>query len=98
MSQYRKLAQDALKNSKEKKKRILNEGVVYPENINERMHPSLEEDIINQRHSLAKHPAIPEEDESLFEEKIIGDRFSELCKRYKITFYVDKIDKKQNII
>jgi hypothetical protein len=95
MSQYRKLAQDALKNSKENKKRILNEGVVYPENINERMHPSLEEDIINQRHSLAKHPAIPEEDESLFEEKIIGDRFSEVCKRYKRAFDIDQIDNNQ---
>jgi hypothetical protein len=92
MSQYKKLAKDALKNSNLNSKRILNEGIVYPENINERMHPSLEEELVAQKHSLGKHPAIPEGDEYLFEEKLMGERFSEVCKRYKRAFDVDKID------
>lgn len=92
MSQYKKLAQDALRKSNVDSKRILNEGVVYPENLNERMHPSLEEELVAQKHSLGKHPAIPEGDEYLFEEKLIGERFNEVCKRYKRAFDVDQID------
>ena len=90
MSQFKKLAQDALK--KTKQKRVLNESVVYPENINERMHPDLEEELANRKHSLAGSPVIPEGDEHLFEEKLMGERFSEVCKRYKRAFDVDKID------
>jgi hypothetical protein len=90
MSEFKKLAEKALAKSKEKK--VLNEGVMYPEGLNERMHPSLEEDLVNQRHSLGKHPAFPEGDESSFEEKVLGDRFNEVCKRYKRAFDVDNID------
>ena len=90
MSDFKKLAEKALANSK--KVKTLNEGVVYPENISERMHPSLEEDLMKQSHSLGKHPAFPEGDESSFEEKILGERFNEVCKRYKRAFDVDTID------
>jgi hypothetical protein len=90
MSDYKKLAEKAL--NKVNIKRILKENVLYPENISERMHPALEEDLKNQTHSLGKHPAIPEGDECSFEEKIMGQRFSEVANRYKRAFDVDKID------
>lgn len=95
MNSYRHLAEKAL--NKVKIKSILNESVVYPENMSERMHPSLEEDLRNQTHSLGKHPALPEGDEDSFEQKIMGQRFSEVAKRYKRAFDVDTIDN-QNLV
>lgn len=73
-------------------KKILNESLVYPNGIKERMHPTLEEELRLQKHSLGKHPAIPEGDESSFEQKIMGERFEEVCKQYKRAFEVDEID------
>jgi hypothetical protein len=93
MSDYRKLTEKAIHKSSIKK--ILNESVVYPDNLAERMHPQLEEDLRNQTHSLGKHPALPEGDESSFEQKIMGKRFAEVAKRYKRAFDVDQIDHSQ---
>jgi hypothetical protein len=90
MSEFKKLAEKALAKSMQKK--VLNEGVMYPEGLTERMHPTLEDDLVNQRHSLGKHPAFPEGDESSFEEKALGERFNEVCKRYKRAFDVENID------
>jgi hypothetical protein len=90
MSDFKKLAEKALKNASSKK--TLNESVVYPDNLNERMHSDLEEDLRQDRTSIGKHPAIPEGDEHSFTQKIIGERFSEVCKRYKRAFDVDEID------
>jgi hypothetical protein len=93
MSDFKKLAEKALK--KASNKNILNEAVVYPENLNERMHPDLEEQLRKDETSIGKHPAIPEGDEHSFTQKIMGERFSEVCKRYKRAFDVDKIDSKK---
>jgi hypothetical protein len=93
MSNYKNLVQKALLNAKTQSvKKTLNERVVYPENISERMHPTLEDELVNQRHSLGKHPAIPDGDETSFEEKIMGERFLEVTNRYKRAFDVDSID------
>jgi len=89
---YKKLAAKALLNAT--KKPQLNEAVVYPEGMLERMHPELEEDLLLQRHSLGKHPAFPEGDEVSFEQKIMGERFNDVCRRYKRAFDVDEIDNK----
>lgn len=90
MSYYRKLAEEALSKSFNKNK--LNEGVVYSDNISERMHPQLEKELAERKHSLGVHPAIPEGDENNFEQKIMGKRFSEVVNRYKRAFDVDSID------
>ena len=89
MSDYKKLAEKALLKAKDKN--ILNESVVYPENMSERMHSKLEEDLASDRHSLGKHPVFPEGDEHSFTQKIMGERFNEICKRYKRAFDVDTI-------
>ena len=93
MSDYRKIAEEALRKSKEgKAKPTLNESVVYPENISERMHAQLEEELANGTHSLPKHPIFPSTDETSFEQKIMGERFSEVAKRYKRAYDVESID------
>jgi len=94
MGSYKSLVEKALaKNVKIQSEKTLNEGILYPEGLSERMHPELEEDLRLQRHSLGKHPAIPEGDENSFEQKIMGERFTEVANRYKRAFDVDSIDK-----
>lgn len=97
MSDKRKLIEDALRKAKSGnigsvEKKTLNESVVYPEGLAERMHPQLEDELANRKHSLGKHPIFPESDESSFEEKIMGERFNEVAKRYKRAFDVDTIN------
>jgi hypothetical protein len=90
MADYKKIAELALLRAVAKKP--LNESLVYPEGMNERMHPTLEKDLKDQTHSLGKHPAIPDGDEDSFEQKIMGERFKEVVNRYKRAFDVDSID------
>lgn len=96
MSDYKKMAEEALKKAQALKqghtKKRINESVLYPEGLNERMHPQLEDDLANRNHSLGKHPVFPEGDESSFEEKIMGERFNEVAKRYKRAYDVENID------
>jgi hypothetical protein len=92
MSDYRKIAEQALLKSQNRNNTKLNESVVYGDNISERMHPQLEQELAERKHSLGKHPAIPEGDENNFEQKIMGKRFSEVVNRYKRAFDVEDID------
>jgi len=97
MDKYRKLVEDALNKAKNVNKlsvKRLNESVVYPEGMSERMHPQLEKDLIDRTHSLGKHPIFPEGDESSFEEKIMGERFKEVTTRCKRAFDTDTVDSK----
>jgi hypothetical protein len=90
MADYKKIAEEALKKAKlnaTTPKQTLNESVVYPDGLAERMHPQLEQDLVERKHSLGKHPIFPEGDETSFEQKIMGERFSEVAKRYKRAFY-----------
>lgn len=93
MSNYKRIAELALRKTKKVDK--LNESVVYPEGLAERMHPKLEEDLVNRTHSLGKHPIFPEGDESTFEQKIMGERFSEVVKRCKRAYDTESIDAKK---
>jgi len=84
MADYKKIAEEALKKANEAKgktPKTLNESLVYPEGLEERMHPKLEKELVNQETSLGKHPIFPEGDETSFEQKIMGDRFNEVVKR-----------------
>jgi hypothetical protein len=92
MSKYANIVNSAL--NKLKKKNI-NESVLYPEGMAERMHQDLEDDLKNKKHSLGKHPIFPEDDDSTFEEKIMGERFLEVAKRYKRNNDVTNIDNKK---
>lgn len=93
MSNYKKIAEEALKRAKDKKeKSLLREGIIYPEGIKERMHPTLEDELKNQTHSLGKHPIFPESDENSFEERIMSERFGDVTKRYKRAYDIEEID------
>lgn len=93
MADYRKIAEEALRKAKlGKQKPTLNESIVYPDGLTERMHPQLEEELAERKHSLGKHPAFPEGDECSFEQKIMGERFNEVASRYKRAFDCDSID------
>lgn len=92
MSKYANIVNSAL--NKLNKKGI-NESVLYPEGMTERMHKALEDDLKNKKHSLGKHPIFPEDDEATFEEKIMGERFLEVAKRYKRNNDVTTIDNKK---
>ncbi len=92
MSDYKKIAEEALRKAKENKiKKRIDENVTYPEGMTERMHPQLEEDLANQTHSLGKHPIFPEGDESSFEQRVMGERFNDVVKRYKRAYDIDSI-------
>ena len=93
MTDFKKLAEMALLKATTTK--LLNESIVYPEGVTERMHPKLEQELAMRKHSLGDHPAFPDEDEYSFEQKILGKRFDEVQKRYKRAFDVDKIDNKK---
>lgn len=101
MADYKKIAEEVLRKAKLKKtvqsKSRLNEAVVYPDGMNERMHPDLETELAEQKHSLGKHPIFPEGDEDSFEQKIMGKRFKEVATRYKRAFDLEKIDNQQVI-
>jgi hypothetical protein len=89
---YKKLIQDALN-----KKANLNE-MKYPQGMKERMHPQLEEELMNQTTSLGKHPIFPASDEYTFEQKIMSNRFKEVVDRYKRAHDVTDIDNKQLLL
>lgn len=99
MSNYRKIVEAALKkaNSGNLGKKRLDETVVYPEGLSERMHAQLEDELANSNHSLGKHPVFPQGDESSFEQKIMGERFSDVAKRYKRAYDSDTINN-ENVI
>ncbi len=88
---YRKLTEKCIKNAvklKEgqviKPKNRLDENVVYPSGMKERMHHELEEDLKNGRTSLgSEHPAFPEGHEHAFEQVAMGERFQDVADTYK---------------
>ena len=95
MADYKKIAEEALRKAnlaKQNKGKTLNEGVVYPEGLCERMDPILELELAEGKHSLERNPILPSGDESSFEQKIMGERFNEVAKRYKRAFDCDSID------
>lgn len=103
MSDYKKMAEIALKLAankeiKKEKSKVLNESIVYPDGMGERMNPKLETELAERKHSLGKHPIFPDDDEATFEQKIMGRRFSEVAKRYKRAFDIDTIDNQRLLV
>lgn len=85
---YRRLIKNLLN-----KKSHINEGrIKYDDDINERISPQLEDDLRNRKHSLGEHPIFPDSDEYHFEERLVGERFSEIVREVKRHFNIDNID------
>ena len=55
----KEIVKEALKKIARNKK-ILVESVVYPEKLKERMHPTIETELVERKHSLGKHEIFPE--------------------------------------
>ena len=89
MSKYRDLAKRALEN---KKKKPMNENMLYSDGITERIHPKLEEDLRRGAHSLADCDIFPEGDVISSEMKLIRERFKEVVKRCREAFQMTVID------
>jgi hypothetical protein len=97
---YKKIAEDALNKAKASNGVIptnstvkrLDESLVYPEGMKERMHPKLVDELVNQKTSLGKHPIFPDGDEYSFEQKIMGERFNEVARRYKSANSIDEVN------
>ena len=77
---------------KNSKKPIIEGRIKYDDKHKERMHPKLEEDLRERKHSLGGHPILPDSDEYHFEEKLISDRFGEVVRDVKKHFNIDEID------
>jgi hypothetical protein len=93
MSKYRKLAKKALKEvNLGGNKQAINENLLYSENITERMHQQLEDDLRNNKHSLADCNIFPEGDEITAEMRLIKERFKEVVERCREAFDVDFIN------
>lgn len=78
-------------NYKENIKNILSENINYKMGVTEKMHPKLESDLANGRHSLGKHPVFPEGGILRFEEEIMGKRFKDVVNRYKRVYDLKEI-------
>ncbi len=80
-----------MSDNKETIKNILSENISYRMGAREKMHPKLETDLSNGRHSLGKHPIFPEGGISNFEEQIMGKRFNNVVNRYKRVYDLKEI-------
>ena len=93
---YRELAKKALKEANVgSDKQPINENLLYEENITERMHQQLEDDLRNNKHSLAECGIFPEGNEITSEMRLIKERFKEVVERCREAFDVDTIDNNQ---
>ena len=70
----------------------LNENIMDSEIHYEEMHPDIESDLSQGKHSLGKHPIFPMGDEKNFEHKLLIDYFKNAIKRYKKVFDVTHVD------
>ena len=93
MGRFRKLTENALKNKN--KSKLMLENFLYEEGMNERIHPKLEDDLRNGKHSLAECNVFPEGDVITSEMKLIRERFKEVVYRCREAFDVDEIDNMQ---
>lgn len=62
---------------------IVESRMSYDENHSERMAPHLAKQLREKTHSLGKHPAFPDDDESNFGEKLMSKRFKDVLKTFK---------------
>lgn len=88
---YRLLAIKSLSKPK-KKGKLFESRVSYDDAHKERMAPALERQLREKTHSLGKHPAFPDDDESNFEEKLMSKRFKDVLKTFKRHHGVEEID------
>jgi hypothetical protein len=75
-----------------KGKMVTESRMTYEDGHNERMSPELANQLRDKSHSLGKHPAFPDDDESNFEEKLMSKRFKDVVKAFKRHHGTENID------
>jgi len=90
-NKYRALAIKSLSKPK-KKGKLFESRMSYDDAHKERMAPALERQLREKTHSLGKHPAFPDDDESNFEEKLMSKRFKDVLKAFKRHHGVEEIN------
>jgi hypothetical protein len=73
-------------------KNILAESLIYPKDLKERMHQTLEEDLLSNKTSLGDSPCFPVGNERNFATAIVGERFKDVVNEVKKAFNVEEID------
>ena len=95
-NKYKLLAIKSLSKPKKGKPRkgklVVESRMSYDENHMERMAPRLAKQLREKTHSLGKHPAFPDDDESNFEEKLMSKRFKDVLKTFKRHHGVEQVD------
>ena len=91
-NKYKFLAIKALGKPKKKGKLVVESRMSYDENHSERMAPHLSKQLREKTHSLGKHPAFPDDDESNFEEKLMSKRFKDVLKTFKRHHGVEQVN------
>lgn len=86
---YKRLVSQSLNKNRN---RLISESFLYAEGMNERMHPDLENDLLENKTSLGDHPCFPVSDEKNFVTKVVGERFKEVVNEVKKAFNIDEID------
>jgi hypothetical protein len=81
-----------MKNYKDIAKKMLNESMLYQDGITERMHPELEEQLRDGKHSLGECGVFPDEDVITSEMKLIRERFKDVVYACREAFDVDAVD------
>ena len=89
MSNYKSTIQHALGMSK---RNLIAESLIYPKDLKERMHPNLEEDLLNNKTSLGDSPCFPVGNERNFATQVVSERFKDVVNEVKKAFNVDEID------
>lgn len=70
----------------------INENIIGSETHLEKLHPNVESDLKDRKHSLGKHPIFPMDEEQSFEHKLVLNYFKDAIKRYKKVFEVGNVD------
>ena len=94
MSRYKNLVQTRFNQNKN---RLIVESSLYSDDIKERMHPMLEEDLLNNKTSLSNNPCFPTTLENDFLTKLVGERFKSVVNSVKSAFSLDEVDSNQII-
>ena len=91
MGEYSKITKKVLTENKN----LITEKMLkslYDDNIKERMHPKLEQDLIYGNHSLSECGIFPETHEGLYEVRLMNERFKNVVNNCREAFDVDVID------
>lgn len=91
-NKYKMLAIRSLQKPSKRKGTLVESRVTYEDGHNERLAPMLAKQLREKTHSLGKHPAFPDDDESNFEEKLMSKRFADVLKAFKRHHGVESID------